>query len=504
MVLCHHCAMFRRVIAGLILGPALLIGSFAWSGYLALQTVFDEDRSATIARELLDNDAVTEQLAENIGVAIEAALPDEVPLTAEQVDAAALAVLNDPRVTNLVIDSFGQTHRSFLGLSDVPQTLDLNPVAAVAREQIATISPDAAAAIPADTDWSVELPTERIPDSSPVKDFLETSVPYLAGISLVMVLLAFLTTSDRPSVLRRAAFWAIGTTAFYLLLGYGVPALLRFVFPDQAEIFAALIIALLRTTLVPSIVLGGAGAALLIASWIWPEERRRPQPRVVHQPAPQPQPQYQTPMRQAAPTPPPAQPTPPPAQATPPPTTHIAPARPQAAAPPPQPVTPPSTPVVPATPPSNPAVPSDATVANDPARFDPFAPPPQPSPPSDLPPAAANPSAPPAGEFPPPVVTGADAGPPAAVSPPTEPPPFRPTLPTRASPAEPVSLPSWTGDLSPSPDATPTGGVPKARPPRWVDGHGWVLDPDDDRPIPPNARYVEGVGYIVPGPPPRQ
>ena len=45
--------MFRRAIAGLILGPALLIGSFAWAGYLALHTVFDEDRSETIARELL-------------------------------------------------------------------------------------------------------------------------------------------------------------------------------------------------------------------------------------------------------------------------------------------------------------------------------------------------------------------------------------------------------------------------------------------------------------------
>ena len=45
--------MFRRVIAGLILGPALLIGSFAWSGYLALSTIFDENRSATVAQELV-------------------------------------------------------------------------------------------------------------------------------------------------------------------------------------------------------------------------------------------------------------------------------------------------------------------------------------------------------------------------------------------------------------------------------------------------------------------
>ena len=250
-------SMFRRVIAGLILGPALLIGSFAWSGYLALSTIFDENRSATVAQELLDNEKVKAQVAANIAGAISSALPDGTPVTEEQIDAAALAVLNDGRVTGLVINSLGETHRSFLGLNDVPQTVDLNPVAEVAREQIASISPEAAAAMPADTDWSIDLPTENIPNSSPVKTFLETSVPFLAGISLVMVLMAFLTTSDRPSVLRKAAFWATGTTAVYLIVGYGVPALLRLAIGDQAEIFAALITALLRSTLVSSI--GGSG-----------------------------------------------------------------------------------------------------------------------------------------------------------------------------------------------------------------------------------------------------
>ncbi len=411
--------MFRRVIAGLILGPALLIGSFAWSGYLALGTIFDENRSATVAQELLDNEKVKAQVAANIAGAISSALPDGTPVTEEQIDAAALAVLND-----------------------VPQTVDLNPVAEVAREQIASISPEAAAAIPADTDWSIDLPTENIPNSSPVKTFLETSVPFLAGISLVMVLMAFLTTSDRPSVLRKAAFWATGTTAVYLIVGYGVPALLRLAIGDQAEIFAALITALLRSTLVPSIVLAGVGAALLLASWLWPDER--PQPT-----------------RAPAPSPP----------TTPVPTTHIAPLRPQATAPPHPPVTPPSTPVVPATPPSNPVVPADAAPPTDP-----FAPP------VDIP-----------------LTSGPDSG----MVPTIEPPPFRPTLPTRAAPNERVTLPAWTGDPEPPPDPTPSGGVPKARPPTWVDGHGWVLDPDDERPVPANARYVDGVGYVVPGPPPR-
>ena len=465
--------MFRRVIAGLILGPALLIGSFAWSGYLALQTIFDEDRSATVAQELLDNEQVRKQVAANIGTVIEAALPEQSLLSAEEVDAAALAVLSDPRITNLFVDVLTQTHRAFLGLDDVPQTLDLNPVATVAREQVATVSPEAADAIPTDTDWSIELPTERIPNSSPVKTFLETSVPYLAAISIVLVLISFVATNDRPSVLRRAAFWAIGTTALYLIMGYGIPALLRVVFPDQAEIFAALLTAVLRSTLLPSTVLAAVGVGLLVVSWVWPDGRHHPQPKSAPQPAPQTQPEY----RSVAPS-------------APPPTTHIAPARPQGAAPPQQPVTPPSTPVVPATPPSNPVIPAEIAAADDVARRDPFAPPPSPS----------------ADEFPPPIITGSndEAGVIAStVSPPSEPPPFRPTLPTRASPSEPITLPAWTGDLSPPPDATPTAGVPKARPPRWIDGHGWVLDPDDDRPVPPNARYVEGVGYVVPGPPPR-
>ena len=52
----------------------LLIGSLAWSGSLALRTVFDADRSRDVAEELLDNDEVRSQLTENLGSAIEAAL----------------------------------------------------------------------------------------------------------------------------------------------------------------------------------------------------------------------------------------------------------------------------------------------------------------------------------------------------------------------------------------------------------------------------------------------
>ena len=482
--------MFRRVIVGLVLGPALLIGSLAWSGYLALETVFDEERSETIARELLDNDDVRRQVAANLGAVIEGALPDDVPVSSAQIDAAALAVLEDPRVTDLLIESLGTTHRAFLGEGDAPETIDLNPVADVTREQIAQVSPAAANTIPLEADWTVDLPTERIPNASPVKSFLDTVVPYLAGASVVMVVVAFLGSSDRASVLRRAAVWAIGTTAVYLLLGLGVPELLRMLAPEQGEVLAALLSAVLRSTLVPSLVLAGVGVGLLVLSWIWAmAARRRPQrgrggdsahrasrsTGKVHESTatdnrPDPAP---TDVGDAVPTHTSAFEASIPAQ---PPTTHVPPVRPQSAGPPQQPVTPPSTPIVP------------APISSPNPIVDPFAPSP------DGFAVDASPMLHPDTVLPPPVITGD-----VVAAPPSEPPPFRPTLPTRAAPSESVSLPAWSGDLTPTPPPDP-----RSRPPRWVDGHGWVLDPEDERPIPNNARYVEGVGYVVPGPPPRQ
>ena len=438
-------AVFRRVIAGLILGPALFIGSFAWTGFVALRTVFDEDRSSDIAEELLDNDAVRDQIAENLGRAIEAAVPDSVDLTAEQVDLAAAAVLADPAVEALILDSLSRTHRAFLGDGDAPQEIDLGPVLASARQQIAGFAPGVAASLP--EELVVELPTERIPDASPVKSFLEATVPLLAGISVVMALMALLTTSDRPSALKRAAYWSIGTTAVYLIVGLGIPFLLRRFAPEQAEVLAALLAVVLRATLVPSIVLGTIGAALLAMSMFWSPGGRRAEPVASRK-------------VRAAP--------------------------------------------VPAT--VRPSAPSTRGRAPRPAPS--AAPGPAPRPkqdpnPAPTPAATPSPNPAPAPAKPPPVPTAeppAPAGPPAFAPPPgNEPtPPPRPTLPTRAKPPDPIKLPAWTGE--PQAETPPRA---KWLPPKWVDGHGWVMDADDPRDPPDNARFVEDVGWVVPGPPPQ-
>ncbi|MFQ5558018.1 MAG: hypothetical protein ACE5GB_10995, partial [Acidimicrobiales bacterium] len=272
--------MIRRGLAAVILGPSLLIGSLAWSGFLALRTVFDEDRSRDVAEELLDNEEVRTQLADNLGTAIAAAIPAEVAIEDDQIDAAADQVLGDPVVEELIVEAFARTHAAFLGEGDAPRTLDLTPVAERARAAVVAAAPQVESTLPEVPRMEMTLPTDRIPDASPVRDLLRRTVPLLAAIAAVGVLLALFTTSDRPSVLRRAGFWALTTTAFYLAIGLGLPWLIRLAAPEQAEVIAALLTALLRTTLTPSIVLALVAAGLIVASFVWPEGARTHRPRV--------------------------------------------------------------------------------------------------------------------------------------------------------------------------------------------------------------------------------
>ena len=515
--------MIRRSIGGAILGFALFVGSFAWSGFVALQTVFDPDRSREVAEELLDNDEVRAQLAENLAGAIGSLVPREVPVEDGLVEQVTVQLLNDPTVEETILAAFTDTHAAFLGEGDVPGQIDLSPVAAVARQNLVAAAPQLDTVVPASPPLTVPLPTDRVPNASPVRSFLEAAVPVLAAVAAFAAILALVATNDRPSILRRAGTWALTTTAIYLILGLGVPYALRQYAPDQAEVIAALLSALLRSLLVPSIALGIAGLALLGISAAWSasrarggkENRRPPDPDAAHRrqvsgmegrrrsrqvsatPSPQPDP-YGRPAER-----PPATSSPGPAARA----RQAAPQRaPQAAPPPTQPASPvpPADPLaeVPAASPYPDEIhyrethPEDqwphldeAAAAADPGQA---ARAPQEPPGSSVFADVPLPADPVAPSFTPPPQAAAPVAP-------VEPPPSVPTPPQAASepgrsvfdapPAEPAPAPR-----APSrPSAPPVGA-------RWNATHGWILDPDSPDPLPEGAIWVDGVGYVLPEP----
>jgi len=270
--------VLRRSLATLILTISLVVGSLAWSGFVALRTVLDADRSQAVAEALYDDEAVRDQLAANIGSAVGATIPDGVPISQAQLDSAASTALDSPAVEALVVDAFVSTHRAFLGGGDAPDSLDAGAFGAAARAALVAEQPALDAVLPASPEFVVELPTDRVPNAGGIRDFLERTVPLLALAAAAGVLFALVATSDRPAVMRRAGYWAIGVSVVVLVFAFGVPWAAEQFAPDQSEVIAAIIGSLAATTRGPALAMAIAGAAAVAGSLVM---SRAPSPNSV-------------------------------------------------------------------------------------------------------------------------------------------------------------------------------------------------------------------------------
>jgi hypothetical protein len=271
----------RRAVAAAILGISLWLGSLAWSGFLLTRTVLDPDRSERVAEALYEDEAVRDRLADNIAAGVQSALPPGLPVEQQMIDAGARQALDAPAVRFLFVDAFVRTHQAMLGEGDVPRQVDPGAFGAAGRESLVGARPELDAVLPAAPEVTVPLPTERVPNLGPVRQGLLAGVPVLATVAAVGVLLALLITSNRPSVIRRAGFWAIGLSLFVLAFAYGIPALAATVAPSQAEVIAALVSAMAAETRVPAITLGALGLAGIVLSLSW-----RAAPALLADPAP--------------------------------------------------------------------------------------------------------------------------------------------------------------------------------------------------------------------------
>lgn len=355
--------MGRRLIGGVLVAIGLIAASLAWTGYAVSRTLLDPGRSQAIADDLYQDREVRAQMRNSMADALDAAIPENVQVNRSELVAAADRALDDPLVEDLLVGGLIRAHQRFLGEDpnpDEPIVIDGAAMATASRTGLVNVRPELATVVPEPPSMPVTLPTDRLPNAGGFRAWLNGAVAMLAAIAVGLVVAAFVLTNDRPRVLRRVGFWAIGAAAFWLLVGVVLPELAHLLVPGPAAIFGAVVGVAAGGMIQPSITAAVAGAGAVVLSFLWAAVAammgRRPAPARAGRPRDEPVPvgapapvqahaagvpshhqqpvSQQQPMPPAAPAPPvPTQPSPQDGQT--PAHTHVAPQVQQQSPPPP-------------------------------------------------------------------------------------------------------------------------------------------------------------------------
>lgn len=259
----------RRGLATFILTISLWMGTIAWSGFVALNTVLDPGRSERVAVTLYEDDAVRNQLIDNIADSLATLVPAGAPISRPQLEQAATVAVESPAVKAVVVDAFVQSHKAFLGEGEAPESINAGAFGEAARAALVSARPELDGQLPPAPELQIQLPTENMPDLGGLRRQLQTIVPVLALLAAAGATLALIVTSNRPAVLRRAGIWAMGVSATIVAFAYVVPWLARALVPSQADVVAALIGALAETTRTPAIAMAAAGLGGVLLSFVW-------------------------------------------------------------------------------------------------------------------------------------------------------------------------------------------------------------------------------------------
>ncbi len=267
----------RRGLASLIMALSLVVATASWGGFILSRTVLDPGRSERLADHLLDNEQVRAVIVDRLADAVEAKIPAAVPVTRSTIELAASQALEDPRVEAVVRDGIVKTHQNALNGVDEPVSLDASALGQVGREKVLDVRPDLASVLPQAPTLEVELPASGLSWIGSIKNAVDRFTKVSAAIALIGMTAAFIMARNRPAALRRMAFWAFGSAAFWIIAAYAIPALLSRIAPSSASIATAVIDVFFGAMIVPALILAGAGIGLLLTSFAWPALiRRRP------------------------------------------------------------------------------------------------------------------------------------------------------------------------------------------------------------------------------------
>jgi hypothetical protein len=267
----------RRGVASLIMGLSLLLASASWAGFVLSHTVLDPGRSERLADHLLDDPDVRAAIITRLADGLATQIPASIPVPRQSLELAATLALDDPRVEALVKDGIVRAHQNALNGVDEPITLDATALGQAAHDALVKQVPVLAPLLPAAPPIAVEVPGAGLAWLGTVKSVVDRYTLLGAVAALAGIVSAFILARNRPAALRRVAYWAFASAAFWLAVAYGLPAVVGAIAPSAMAIASAAVDVFAGAMIRPALVLAGLGVVLLVASFIWSAlTRRRP------------------------------------------------------------------------------------------------------------------------------------------------------------------------------------------------------------------------------------
>lgn len=247
----------------------LVAAAVAWWAYAARYTVLDSERSARIADVLVTQPVIRDAVAEGLSSALQEALPPGSPVSPEEVDAAALRALDDPRAQDALRSTILNSHRRLIGEYDGPVSVDVSPIAAAGYDALMLARPDLAQDLPEAPPLSVRLPTQNVPKMG----WLPERTKELSGMALFLAVallgLGLAAASDRPRALGRAGRWALRAGIGWAVFGCALPyALIRVGEPRLAAL-GAIGVATVAPMIAPAVLLLATGIGTLLGARAW-------------------------------------------------------------------------------------------------------------------------------------------------------------------------------------------------------------------------------------------
>lgn len=197
----------RRGLSGLFFFVAAVALAVAAGGWWLQRVAFDTSTSASVARELLQNDAIRGELVTTVSQAAAVQLgttPEELALVVD-------STLSNPNAGAVVTGLMSDVHARLIGAESSPVMLTGGEMVGIVRNEVVGDLP------------AVEIPIETIGWLDTIRSVLGWLVPLTALVGLVFLALGVLAHPRRSEAVFGIGVFAVLAAVLGGLLGYVLP-----------------------------------------------------------------------------------------------------------------------------------------------------------------------------------------------------------------------------------------------------------------------------------------